>query len=289
MSSVTVANNDLKINHDAAKLLREIADLLQQQNASPYRVNAYLHAAATLDNLHESISHIVERKGFDGLLELPNVGEGIGRSIYEYVATERMTRLEGLRGGSDPESLFRTIPGVGPRLAERIHHELHIDTLEALEQAMHNGKLAALPGIGSRKLEALQASLEKILGKPKKRALVSAIQPDIAVLLAVDMEYREAAAADKLPKITPKRFNPKKEAWLPIMHSHKAHWHFTAIFSNTARAHDLHKTDDWVVIFFYDDQHNEGQNTVVTETHGSLLGKRVVRGREKECHDYYRV
>ena len=287
MSSVTVANNDLKINRDAAKLLREIADLLQQQNASPYRVNAYLHAANTLDELNESISHIVERKGFDGLLALPNIGEGIGRSIYEYVATERMTRLESLRGGSDPEALFRTVPGIGPRLAERIHHELHIDTLEALEQAMHNGKLAALPGMGSRKLAALQASLEKILGKPKKRALVSAIQPEIAVLLAVDTEYRKAAAADTLPKITPKRFNPHKEAWLPIMHSSKAHWHFTAIFSNTARAHDLHKTDDWVVIYFYDDQHNEGQNTVVTETHGSLLGKRVVRGREMECHEYY--
>jgi putative hydrolase len=41
------------------------------------------------------------------------------------------------------------------------------------------------------------------------------------------------------------------------------------------------------VIYFYDDHHLEGQHTVVTETHGSLQGWRVVRGREPECLQYY--
>ena len=44
---------------------------------------------------------------------------------------------------------------------------------------------------------------------------------------------------------------------------------------------------DWVVIYFYDDQHVEKQHTVVTETHGSLLGRRVVRGREAECRAFH--
>jgi hypothetical protein len=55
------------------------------------------------------------------------------------------------------------------------------------------------------------------------------------------------------------------------------------LFSNTARAHDLGRTHDWVVIYFYDDDHRESQCTVVTETHGPMTGKRVVRGREAEC------
>ena len=54
------------------------------------------------------------------------------------------------------------------------------------------------------------------------------------------------------------------------------------LFSNTARAHELGRTRDWVVIYFYDGDHHEGQCTVVTETHGPLAGKRVVRGREAE-------
>lgn len=44
---------------------------------------------------------------------------------------------------------------------------------------------------------------------------------------------------------------------------------------------------EYVAIYFYDDEHHENQHTVVTETRGSLRGKRVVRGRESECHEYY--
>ncbi len=62
---------------------------------------------------------------------------------------------------------------------------------------------------------------------------------------------------------------------------------FHGLYSNTARAHELGHTRDWVVIYFYDDQHLEKQHTVVTETHGTLVGARVVRGREAECRAYY--
>lgn len=65
-------------------------------------------------------------------------------------------------------------------------------------------------------------------------------------------------------------------------------WHFTALFSNTARAHDLGRTNDWVVLYFNADDHAERQRTVVTEQRGPLGGRRVVRGREQECRDYYR-
>ena len=109
------------------------------------------------------------------------------------------------------------------------------------------------------------------------------------VLLRVDDEYRKKAAAGKLPRIAPRRFNPDKQAWLPILHSSRDRWHFTALYSNTARAHRLGRTTDWVVIYFYDDHHREGQHTVVSETHGSLRGRRVVRGREDECLRHYRV
>ena len=282
-----MSEKKIKYNQQISDLLQEIANILEQQHANPFRVTAYHHAAQTISQLDINVKDIVAKKGFDGLIALPHIGEGIGRSIYEYVATERMSRLEDLRDENDPEALFRTVPGIGPRLAERLHHELHINTLEALEQIIHNGKMLALPGIGKRKVAAIEASLEKILGKPKRRALSQGKLPGVEILLAIDKDYREAVTADKLPKINPKRFNPKNENWLPIMHKSKSDWHFTVLFSNTALAHKLNKTHDWIIIFFYDEWHNEGQNTVVTETHGSLINKRVVRGRELECHEYY--
>jgi hypothetical protein len=107
------------------------------------------------------------------------------------------------------------------------------------------------------------------------------------MLLDVDAEYRDKAARGQLPRVAPKRFNPAGDAWLPVLHATRGPWHFTALFSNTARAHELGRTHDWVVIYFYDDEHAERQHTVVTETRGPLVGKRVVRGREAECRAHY--
>ena len=108
-------------------------------------------------------------------------------------------------------------------------------------------------------------------------------RPSAKLLLAIDRAYREQGAAGTLTTIAPIRFNPTQEAWLPVLHCERDGWQFTAMFSNTAQAHQLNRTRDWVRIFFYDSESSEGQHTVVTETHGVLAGKRVVRGRESEC------
>lgn len=280
---------DIALNHKVASLLREIAELLEQQGANPFRVNAYRHAADTVDRLDISVKAIVERKGIEGLVALPNIGVGIGRSIFEYVMTERMSRLEGLSGGIDSEALFQTVPGIGPRLAQRIHLELHIETLEALELAASSGRLARLSGVGVRRAQAIEASLAEMLGRQRfrRQAREPDYEPMVSLLLKIDEQYRNKASAGELPLIAPKRFNPEGKAWLPIMHTTSKGWHFTALYSNTERAHKLHKTDDWVVLYFYDDHHQEGQHTVVTETHGPLINRRVVRGREMECRQYY--
>lgn len=116
-----------------------------------------------------------------------------------------------------------------------------------------------------------------------------AIQPAIELLLEIDRDYREKAEADSLPRIAPRRFNPEGKAWLPVLHERRGGWHFTALFSNTERAHELRRTHDWVVVFFSDPETGDGQATVVTERRGALTGRRVVRGREPECARYYRA
>ncbi|MCG6888084.1 MAG: DNA-binding protein [Gammaproteobacteria bacterium] len=277
-------------NHEVATKLREIAQLLREQQANPFRVNAYLHAADTLDNLGRNIAELLQARGIEGLVELPGIGEGIARSIYEYVAIGRMSRLENLRGAADPVWLFRSIPGVGRVLAERIHDQLHVDSLEALENALHAGQLHQVEGLGNKRRAAIEAWLQMHLGEQRRqfRPVARASEvPPLELILRVDNEYRQKARAGKLPRIAPKRFNPENQAWLPILHTIHDHWHFTALYSNTARAHQLGHTTDWVVIYFYDDHHREGQHTVVTETHGSLQGRRVVRGRETECLQHY--
>jgi hypothetical protein len=116
---------------------------------------------------------------------------------------------------------------------------------------------------------------------------VAAEEPSVETVLDVDREYRTAASAGTLPRIAPRRFNPNGEAWLPVLHTRRGDWHFTALFSNTARAHELGRVRDWVVVYAEDKDHAERQYTVVTATAGPLAGRRVVRGREAECRAWH--
>jgi hypothetical protein len=278
-------------NARCADRLREVADLLEAQGANPFRVAAYRRAADTVLHLDEDIATLVEREGLPGLDALPGIGRGIAAALLEMVRTGCWTQLERLRGSVDPVQLLTTVPGLGHRLAERIHEELHVDTLEALEIAAHDGRLESVPGVGARRAAAIRASLQQMLSRSRPRRPAGpsggVAAPSIETLLAVDRQYREQAAAGKLPTIAPRRFNPSGEAWLPVLHASRDGWQFTALYSNTAQAHQLGRTHDWVVLYFYDDEHAEGQVTIVTETHGVLSGRRVVRGREAECRAHY--
>jgi hypothetical protein len=115
-----------------------------------------------------------------------------------------------------------------------------------------------------------------------------AAAPVVRDLLAVDREYRRKARAGKLPLIAPRRLNPSGRAWLPVLHTSRDGRRYTALFSNTATAHLRGRTGDWVVLYYGGDG-DSGQVTVVTEWHGPLQGKRVVRGREVECLEVYGV
>ena len=275
-------------NAEVAARLRRAASLLDAQDANPFRVQAYRRAAETVSGLDRDLDDVFADGGRDALDALPGIGAGIAGAIAELLTRGRWSLLERLEGEAGPEALLQSLPGVGPELARRIHDALGVETLEALEVAAHDGRLAEVPGIGESRAEAIRAAVGERLARlrPSRRARVP--EPDVATLLDVDAEYRAAARAERLPRIAPKRFNPKGEAWLPILHTARGDWAFTALFSNTARAHALDRVRDWVVLYFHDGGHGEGQRTVVTEPRGELAGRRVVRGREAECRDLFR-
>jgi ribosomal protein S13 len=274
-------------NQAIADKLLELADLLEQQSANPYRVNAYRRAARSVAVHGEDLSELDKREGLRGLDSLPGVGRSISLAIQEMLATGRWMQLERLRGALEPELVFQSIPGIGPELARRIHESLDIESLTDLETAAHDGRLEQVDGVGPRRARMIAAALAQMLQRRAARPRPVADEPAVDILLDVDHEYRQLAAQGKLRKIAPRRFNPGGVAWLPILHSQRGDWHFTALFSNTARAHDLRKTDDWVVLYFHTDHGPEAQRTVVTESHGDLEGRRVVRGREAECARWY--
>jgi DNA polymerase (family 10) len=282
----------MRTNAEVADVLERIADLLEMQDANPHRVRAYRNGARSVRDAGRLLVDLVAQGDGEALQELPAVGQGLAGVITEIVHTGRSGLLERLQGEVSPVRLFAQVPGVGETLARRIADRLDVSTLEELEQAAHDGRLRKVEGFGEERVRAVRVGLAGILSSAAQRRRrhggwdEGSEQPPVGVLLDVDARYRRRAEAGELKKIAPKRFNPEGEAWLPIMHVERDGWSFTALYSNTARAHDLGRIHDWVVLY-YDRDGEEGQVTVVTETHGSLEGKRVVRGREAECRRYY--
>lgn len=158
-----------------------------------------------------------------------------------------------------------------------------LNRIADLLEAIRNSVGAILNRSGRRRAQRMRR-FERASGAAGEKD--SAERPAVDVVLAVDAEYRQRADAGTLKTIAPRRFNPEGKSWLPIMHTEKEGWRFTALYSNTARAHELNKTRDWVVVYF-ERNGEEAQCTVVTEQAGPLRGRRVVRGREKECRTHY--
>lgn len=274
------------LNDDVAGRLEEVARLLAEQGASPFRVRAYQRAAQTVRGLPRPVSEILEQEGVEGLVALPAIGESIARAIRDLLTRGRLAMLERLRGESDPVKVLASVPGIGRTTADRLHHDLGLETLEDLEAAAHDGRLARLAGFGAKRLAGVRDSLAHRLSRVRPPETRREGVPTVRELLDVDREYRDKAAAGQLPTIAPRRLNPGGEAWLPILHTTRGRRHYTALFSNTPLAHRLGRTHDWVVIYG-EDGLGERQCTVVTARGGPLEGRRVVRGREAECVRLY--
>jgi putative hydrolase len=283
MQNVT-SHDDRVINGMVASRLDEVALLLEQQGANPYRVNAYRQGAATLRGLNQPVTKILEQEGREGLMRLPGIGIGLSNAIALIVVTGRLPILERLRGESGSPKVLMTVPGIGPALAERLYDEMGIDSLEGLEAAAYDGRLKNVAGLGEKRIAGIRDVLARRLGRIP--SLSGVREAPVAELLDVDREYREKADAGELRTIAPRRFNPTGESWLPILHTRRGTRDFTALYSNTQRAHDLGMTHDWVVIYA-DDGNRELASTVVTAQRGPLKGKRTIRGREEECIAYY--
>jgi hypothetical protein len=278
-------------NQQVALLLDEVAELLDAQNANPFRVRAYRTAGETLRQADRQAWEILKDEGASGLMRFHGIGHSLAKSIEQLALTGELAMLNRLRGDATPERLFASVSGIGPHLARRIHEQLDIESLAELEAAAHDGRLASVEGMGSGRIRGVRESLAgRFRQRPHAPQSHSqqppSQQPTVSELLEIDEEYRRKATADRLFRIAPKRFNPTKAAWLPILHTRRGDRHYTALYSNTVRAHELGMTNDWVVIY-RDDGDGHGQWTVVTAHYGDLKSKRIVRGCEEECADHY--
>src|SRR5579871_2374548 len=96
-------------NDQIASRLEEVAALLEQDHANPYRVDAYRRGAWSIRGLKEPISSTFAREGLEGLSKIPGIGDHLAFAIRSLILTGRLPMLEHLRGEADPAEILMSV------------------------------------------------------------------------------------------------------------------------------------------------------------------------------------
>jgi DNA polymerase (family 10) len=131
-----------------AEILVNIATLLELKGENPFKARAYINASRVIQNISEPLDKLIaeERLG-----ELQGIGEALQKKITELVTTGKLAYYEELKAATPPGLVaMLQVPGLGPKKIKALHDELGIETVEQLEQACREGKVAGLKGFGEK-------------------------------------------------------------------------------------------------------------------------------------------
>lgn len=133
---------------EVADIFDHIATLLELQGENPFKSRAYTNAARVLRGLDQPLSRLVAE---DRLAEIPSIGEALRKKIVELVTTGKLAYYDELLAAIPPGLVVMLdIPGLGPRKIKTLHDRLGIQTVEQLELACQQGRVAALEGFGPK-------------------------------------------------------------------------------------------------------------------------------------------
>jgi DNA polymerase (family 10) len=144
--------------HELARIFNEIGLLLELKGDNPFKTRAYYNAARALENLNEDWVALI-REGRLG--DIPGFGDAIVKKVTEWTNTGTIEYYEKLKAATPPGLLeFLRIPGLGPKKINQIYHELNISSIEDLEKACLENKLAGLAGFGAKTQEKILAGIQ---------------------------------------------------------------------------------------------------------------------------------
>lgn len=130
-------------NKEVARILYEIADILELQDESVFRVVAYRNAARSIEFLADDLHDLYRAGGRKALEEIPGVGASIAEKVEELLTTGRLRYYEQLKRKIPPVTLELTrIPNVGPKTARKLYETLRVKSIEELEAALDTPRAA---------------------------------------------------------------------------------------------------------------------------------------------------
>lgn len=192
-------------NPEIAHTLEEVADILEFQNANPFRIRAYRNAVHTVETLTVPLRRWVEEK--KPLTDLPGIGKEMANHIQEMVETGTLGFRDELLAAV-PRSLIELmrLPGLGPKKAKRIWEDLQVSSVDEVETAAKEGRIAALPGFGAKSQEKILAGIAEYRQHGSRFLLPEAeraVEPLLAYLReAPEVERLEVAGSYRRRKET---------------------------------------------------------------------------------------
>lgn len=136
-------------NTDVARILNELADLLEISQANAFRVRAYRDAARSVDSLPRSLADMVRNE--EDLSGLPGVGQSMAEKIEEIVSTGSLAQLDELKRDVPPGlGELLDLPGLGPKRVKVLHDRLGVKSPDDLAAAARQGKVRELEGLGAK-------------------------------------------------------------------------------------------------------------------------------------------
>ena len=142
-----------------AAVFVNIATLLELKDENPFKTRAYTNAARALEGLSEPLEKIIAD---DRLGEVKGIGESMQKKIHELVNTGKLAYYEELKAATPPGLvLMLEIPGLGPKKIKAMHDELKIETIEQLEEACKDGRVAKLKGFGEKTQRNILDGIER--------------------------------------------------------------------------------------------------------------------------------
>lgn len=185
-------------NQQLSKIFTLIADLLEIKGEVIYVILAYRKAAESIDNSGREISdHWKEGT----LKEIPGVGKAIADKIDELMRTGKLRFLEELKT-EVPESLaeWKQIPGLGPKKITMIWKSLGITTVSELKEAIEQGKVSTLPGMGEKSATQILTGIQSISRRSDRIPVAKAfpVAEDLLAKLAALPEVIKVSTAGSL-------------------------------------------------------------------------------------------
>jgi DNA polymerase (family X) len=156
-----------------AGILVDIAALLDLKGENPFKGRAYLNAARAIEQLDEPVEKLVAEGRLAGI---PGIGDALLKKITELVTTGRLGYYEELKAATPPGLLLMLeIPGLGPKKIKALHTELGIETVEDLEKACREGRVANLSGFGPKTQQNICEGIERRRAYASQHLLYEAI------------------------------------------------------------------------------------------------------------------